>query len=110
MKNFKINDAYPRGCALVVIFTIMAGTALAQQAMPMMVPCMPSAELMAFLSSKYRETETSFGVSAMGDRYSVFESEEGSFTFVRSLPSGQSCVIGGGRDWEAMMVKKGTGL
>jgi len=53
------------------------------------------------LSSKYGESRKSMGLNHNNGVVEVFASEEtGTWTILLTMPSGQSCLIAAGQNWE----------
>ncbi|MBI3452473.1 MAG: hypothetical protein HY057_06515 [Rhodospirillales bacterium] len=85
--------------ASAAIGLIVALPALAQPA----PPCAKRVELMKHLSDKYSETPSALGLSDMGGVLEVFTSNDGStWTVTMTLPSGMTCLIATGQNWETL--------
>jgi hypothetical protein len=54
------------------------------------------------LKKAYSEAPVSMGLTTGGGIIEVFASEEGSWTMVITQPSGVSCLIAVGQDWETL--------
>src|SRR5689334_2888642 len=63
-------------------------------------PCGQRADLAQFLEQRYGETIRATGITGRGALIEIYASEKGTWTMVLTLPSGPSCVLGDGTDWE----------
>lgn len=73
-----------------------ASSALAQ------MPCATHDDLAKLLGKKYQEGVTHMGLAGGKNLIEIFVSEQGTFTVVATQPSGFSCIIAAGKDWEQM--------
>ncbi len=58
------------------------------------------------LKKSYTEAPISIGVTVGGGIIEVFSSPEGTWTLVITQPSGMSCLIAAGHDWENLPKTK----
>lgn len=98
-------QALALAAALAALFAV-SGRAAAQ------VPqqnCAPRSEIIKHLAGTYRETTTALGVAENGAGVlEVLTSAEGStWTLLYSLPSGVSCLVATGQDWQTAPVALG---
>lgn len=62
--------------------------------------CLSHAELVKQLSTKYAEEPMGIGLASDGTVMQLFTSKDGNtWTLVRTLPDGTSCMMAGGEAW-----------
>ena len=72
--------------------------------------CGDRAEIVAKLESRYQEFATAVGISE-NNIVELFLSESGSWTILLSFPTGTTCLIAAGEEWQAVPEKpKGVTL
>ncbi len=81
---------------LVAVLWAALPVAIAQQA------CGERAKFMAKLEETYAEHPIAMGLTDKGAVIEVFASENGSWTFLLTLPDGLTCVVASGRSWESL--------
>ena len=63
--------------------------------------CPPRHEVEAYLASEYQERPVASGIANNGGVIEVFASDElGTWTIIITMPTGLSCMIAAGQDWE----------
>ncbi len=63
--------------------------------------CLAHAELVKQLSTKYAEEPMGIGLANDGTVMQLFASKDGNtWTLVRTLPDGTSCMMAGGESWD----------
>jgi hypothetical protein len=62
--------------------------------------CGSRTEIVASLTAGHQETKTAQGLSGNGALVELFTGPKGSWTLLLTTPSGQSCLIGAGDNWE----------
>ena len=62
--------------------------------------CLPRAELIAQLDSKYQERQTVIAMESRGMMLEVYVSPGGTFTVVAVSPDMRACVVAFGTDWK----------
>ncbi len=75
---------------------LSASAAMAQ------MPCATHDDIAKLLGSKYLEGVTHMGLAGGKNLIEIYVSEKGTFTVVATQPSGLSCIIAAGKDWEQM--------
>lgn len=96
---------------LVLSFGFAALLAALQAARAETIPCGKRAEIVAQLSTRYHETRRSIGVAVNNAVLEVFASEEsGTFSILVTLPSGQSCLLASGEDYQPLSEVPGQGV
>ncbi len=73
------------------------------------VACNARDEVVKALDQQFAEVQVASGVTQGGQLMEVFASHEGTWTLILSLPTGQSCLIANGDEWDLDMeaAKKG---
>lgn len=66
------------------------------------VPCSPTKDIREQLKKQHDETPVSIGLGVNGSVVEVFASMQGTFTIIASMPTGLSCMIGSGENWEML--------
>lgn len=66
------------------------------------VPCSQTKDIREQLKKQHDETPVSIGLGVNGSVVEVFASVQGAFTIVASMPTGLSCLIASGENWEMM--------
>lgn len=59
-------------------------------------------DLVAVLARDYGEKLAGQGVTADGQLAELFLAENGGFTFIVTTPSGISCILSAGDDWDGV--------
>lgn len=73
--------------------------------------CGARADLVAEITSRYRETLRATGLIAAHGKAELFLSDEGTWTLIATLPDGKSCIVAAGRDWDGTAgLVAGTGI
>jgi len=72
-------------------------------------PCMDRTTLVERLADTYGESQVSWGL-ATGQIIEVWASPSGSWTVMRSLPGGVSCIVATGQHWQAVEAVDGEAL
>jgi hypothetical protein len=80
------------GSALLTLAT----PSLAQQ---VRIPCDQRAKIVTALGKDFREMQVGYGLTPAGQLLELFASAQGSWTLLLSLPTGKSCLIANGDDW-----------
>ena len=67
--------------------------------------CPPRHEVEDYLANEYQERPVASGIANNGGVIEVFTSDElGTWTIIITMPTGQSCMIAAGQDWENQPV------
>ena len=61
------------------------------------------------LQQRYGESPTALGLASNGNVVELFTSKTGSWTIIVTRPSGTSCVVASGANWEQRPVAEGEG-
>ena len=91
---------------LAVMFAIvaayMAGLAFSANALPVPQdpPCEARPALIAHLATSYGEHARHGGVLGNGASFDIFVSQHGTWSAVVHFPTGRSCVMAVGTDWD----------
>lgn len=87
--------------SMVVVFcamaAILAGAPAGAQSL-----CGTRDEIVSRLASGYEETVSALGMSGSGGVVELFTSRKGSWTLLMTQPSGVSCLIAAGDNWETL--------
>lgn len=83
----------------VAAASLMGGAASAEN-----TSCGEREMIVERLASKYGETRQSAGLNQNNGMVEVFASEEtGTWTILVTMPTGVSCLMAAGRDWQDML-------
>ena len=74
--------------------------AAAQQA------CGERANFLNKLEESFAERPIAMGLTDKGAVLEVFASQKGSWTFLITMPTGQTCVVASGQSWETLAAVK----
>ena len=67
--------------------------------------CPPRHEIEDYLAAEFQERPVASGIANNGGVIEVFSSDElGTWTIIITMPTGQSCMIAAGQDWENQPV------
>ncbi len=80
----------------VALIGLLAGPAIAQPA------CGERAKFMNKLEQTFAEHPVAMGLTSKGAVLEVFASNNGSWTFLITMPDGLSCVVDTGQGWETL--------
>jgi hypothetical protein len=87
------------GAMLALATMLASGPASAQQARS----CAPRAEIIRQLDGEYQEKPVGVGLSDTGAVLEILSTADGStWTLLFSLPSGISCLMATGQQWQAL--------
>ena len=96
-------------CIAAALFVIAASfPATAQQPR-----CTKRPDIVNHLATKFAEAPIAIGLSASGGIIELLSSEKGgSWTIIITMPSGNTCVIAAGKNWEYIetVAKLGSGV
>ena len=81
---------------------LIAFAALPAQAEPV---CGERAQLMLHLEQKFSEQPVAMGLTAKGAVLEVLTSPSGSWTFLVTDPSGRTCMVASGENWETLPIR-----
>jgi hypothetical protein len=82
------------GCVLAVTLALVAGAAEAR------VACNARDQVVKALDEQFDEVPVANGVTQGGQLMEVFASAQGTWTLILSLPTGQSCLVANGDEWD----------
>ena len=83
----------------VTIIAFQADPVAAQQV------CGERATLMTHLEQKFSEQPIAMGLTAKGAVLEVLTSPSGSWTFLVTEPSGRTCMVASGENWESLPIR-----
>ncbi len=86
-------------CFGVALIGLQAEPASAQQV------CGERAKLMTQLGEKYAEAPVAMGLTSAGAVIEVLTSSLGTWTFLVTYPTGQTCMVASGKSWETLPIK-----
>lgn len=90
--------------AAVALFGLaMAGTTSASAE----AGCDTRAKILSALDQEYKETPVGIGLTQTGRVIELLVSRKGSWTLLATGPTGMSCLIAAGDNWEAMTLPVG---
>jgi len=90
-----------RIATFVIGLLMLAGYSVTAFAMPATF-CGNRAEVAQTLEKSYAEHPSAMGLSAGGGMVEVFSSKNGTWTIVITQPTGLSCIIAAGENWESL--------
>lgn len=82
--------------ALLIGWTIFPPAVQAQAV------CGERGEVASKLEKGHSETPVSMGLASNGAVIEVFASDKGTFTIIMTLPTGMSCLMAAGEDWQEL--------
>lgn len=89
------------GLVLSVI-AISSGNAVAAQ-QPNQTNCTDRSSALSHLSKAYKEQPVAMGLASSGGVVEVLTDDQGSsWSIIVTLPSGVTCLVAAGEDWEAL--------
>lgn len=88
-------------CALAAAFLTLAPAALAQD----VVPCGDRDKVTAMLAKRYKEVPRAIGLASRSGVMEIYVSKTGSWTLLMTNPSGRTCMIAVGENWEELKAK-----
>ena len=83
----------------VILAVLVTTQATAQE-----IPCMPHADAVKTLKDKFQEIPVAMGMEQRGGVVEIFASKSGSWSFVITGPTGKSCMMINGQNWERLAV------
>ena len=83
----------------VALIGLQAEPASAQQV------CGERTKLMTQLEEKYAEAPVAMGLTSNGAVIEVLTSSLGTWTFLVTHPSGQTCMVASGKSWETLPIE-----
>jgi hypothetical protein len=95
---------------LRLALALTAGLSSATAAAAQQPACTARSDVVSQLSSRYSERPVAMGLANNGGVIEIFSSQAGqSWTIVLTMPSGLSCLIAAGENWESLpaLVKAG---
>jgi hypothetical protein len=91
--------------ALGPALAVMLGVAAASQPAAARPVCVAHADLAKHLGGKFAEKPVAMGLASDGTLMQVFASKDGAtWTLVRAMPDGNSCVMAGGEGWTEVPI------
>ena len=84
----------------VALIGLQAGPAAAEQV------CGERTKMMTQLEEKFAEAPVAMGLTSAGAVIEVLTSTTGSWTFLVTYPTGQTCMVASGMSWETLPIKK----
>lgn len=67
--------------------------------------CGERIKMMTQLGEKFAESPVAMGLTSAGAVIEVLTSPSGSWTFLVTYPTGQTCMVASGENWEALPIK-----
>ncbi len=89
----------------VALVAFAAVPAQAEQAQQVQQVCGERAKLMLHLEQKFSEQPIAMGLTAKGAVLEVLTSPSGSWTFLVTEPSGRTCMVASGENWESLPIR-----
>ena len=83
----------------VALIGLQADPASAEQV------CGERTKLMTHLGENYAEAPVAMGLTSAGAVIEVLTSTTGSWTFLVTYPTGQTCMVASGEGWETLPIK-----
>jgi predicted secreted Zn-dependent protease len=84
-------------CVLSALLIAMSALPAAAEAQML---CIERGKAVAALGQNYSEVQASTGLAGNGPVVEVFTSAKGSWTILMTYPSGLSCMLASGSNWE----------
>lgn len=92
--------------AILAAFSLLSAPASAQQLN--LTNCTDRASALSYLSKAYKEQPVAVGLASSGGVVEVLTNEGGtSWSIIVTLPSGVTCLVAAGEDWQPIEVKPG---
>ncbi len=83
----------------VAFIGLPAGVASAEQI------CGERTKMMTSLGKKFAEAPVAMGLTSAGAVIEVLTSPAGSWTFLITYPTGQTCMVATGENWETLQIE-----
>lgn len=83
----------------------IAFAALPAQAQQTQQVCGERAKIMTHLEQKFSEQPIAMGLTSKGAVIEVLTSPSGSWTFLVTEPSGRTCLVASGENWETLPIR-----
>ncbi len=84
---------------VVALIGLQADPATAEQV------CGERTKLMTHLGKNYAEAPVAIGLTSAGAVIEVLTSASGTWTFLVTYPSGQTCMVASGKSWETLPIE-----
>jgi len=94
--------------SIVLSVAVAAAALLAAMPASAQAQCGPREQIVKSLGERFKETPTGMGITEPGQILELFTSDTGSWTVVLTMPSGTSCLIAAGENWDSIQRVKGT--
>lgn len=91
---------------LLATFTALFALSVAPSVSQAQMVCGDRTEFVSKLQKSYAEKQISLGLASNGTMIEVFASEHGTFSIVITQPSGKSCLVAAGDNWQNTPVRK----
>lgn len=100
-ENWELNHEIPYPfCTIVILWAALSQPTLAQAV------CGDRTKIVDRLESTYQEKATAFGLIGDSSVIELYVSDTGSWTLLITYPTGVSCLIAAGDNWEFMLDPK----
>lgn len=98
---------YGVSITLSILFsTIAFGNITSASESAEQVRCEQRRTVLSYLSSEYSEKPIAMGVAENGGLIEVLTSRDGNtFTIIVTSPSGETCMVAAGADWQGLIKK-----
>lgn len=92
------------GTATALLLLLLPGSLAMSQTIPQsdMARCMPHIQMAAELGDRFQEYKLGGGISVDGTLLELFASTSGTFTVLKTLPAGLSCIVDFGVGWQSV--------
>jgi hypothetical protein len=87
---------------VAVLGVLVAVAGIIPTAAQAQMMCGERTKVIAGLAQGYSETPTSMGLTSNGAVVEVLSSPSGTFTIIVTQPSGLTCLMASGEDWEEL--------
>ncbi|MBT5265277.1 MAG: hypothetical protein HOL85_10615 [Rhodospirillaceae bacterium] len=100
LKNSRRSTLYSTMAAFaVLVVSLTASLAASQVEAQTRMACAERASLMDHLSKNYNEKPNALGLDARGNMVELFNSSNGTWTIVVTIPGGPTCILASGQNW-----------
>ena len=90
---------------MVILGALLIGWSVLPSVAEAQMICGDRAEVVARLERNFAESPNSMGLASNSTVIEVFASASGSWTLLMTLPTGVSCVLAAGEDWEILATR-----
>jgi hypothetical protein len=94
---------------VLVIAVILLASTTTLEANQHQIVCSKRADVVKYLSNKFKEKPISMGLANNGGIVEIFSNQTGaSWTIIITMPNGISCILSAGENWEKIHLSETT--